>query len=101
MLCKKAVTQAGSVLNLAYYGNLMSAVVLLPIILVNGEVQATMKLVMSTGPEFKVFLYGSAVTGLFGFFMSFASVLSIKVTSPVTHMFSSVSWFSLSSWSSD
>lgn len=91
VLCKKAVTEAGSVLNLAYYGNLMSAIVLLPVILLNGEVSAVVRLIMDNGPEFQVFLYGSAVTGLFGFFMSIASVLSIKVTSPVTHMFSSVS----------
>ena len=38
-----------------------------------------------------VFVVGSAVTGVFGFLLCIAGLLSIKVTSPVTHMFSSVS----------
>jgi hypothetical protein len=38
----------------------------------------------------KVFVWGSLVTGFFGFLLCVAGLLSIKVTSPVTHMFSSV-----------
>lgn len=35
------------------------------------------------------FFVGSGVTGLFGFFLGLAGLLSIKVTSPVSHMVSS------------
>jgi hypothetical protein len=38
----------------------------------------------------RVFIWGSLVTGFFGFLLCIAGLLSIKVTSPVTHMFSSV-----------
>jgi hypothetical protein len=38
----------------------------------------------------RVFIWGSLVTGFFGFLLCVAGLLSIKVTSPVTHMFSSV-----------
>ncbi|KAG1828083.1 hypothetical protein EV424DRAFT_1387141 [Suillus variegatus] len=37
----------------------------------------------------QVFLWGSVVTGIFGFLLCIAGLLSIKVTSPITHMFSS------------
>ncbi|KAH9944222.1 uncharacterized protein BXZ73DRAFT_73791 [Epithele typhae] len=36
-----------------------------------------------------VFVWGSTVTGVFGFLLCVAGLLSIKVTSPITHMFSS------------
>ncbi|CDO78258.1 hypothetical protein BN946_scf184491.g3 [Trametes cinnabarina] len=35
------------------------------------------------------FVMGSLITGTFGFLMSLASLMSIKVTSPITHMVSS------------
>jgi GDP-fucose transporter C1 len=37
----------------------------------------------------KTFLWGSIITGVIGFLMSIASLMSIKVTSPITHMVSS------------
>ena len=47
---------------------------------------------LNASPEWnmKVFVWGSLVTGFFGFLLCVAGLLSIKVTSPVTHMFSSV-----------
>ncbi|KAJ3547417.1 hypothetical protein NMY22_g1658 [Coprinellus aureogranulatus] len=57
-----------------------------------------MKLIFNVGeltvPEgsmspLRTFIYGSLITGLLGFLMNIASLLSIKVTSPITHMVSS------------
>lgn len=40
--------------------------------------------------DWTTFAWGNLVTGLFGFLISVAGILSVKITSPVTHMFSSV-----------
>ena len=79
-----------SVIKFTYWGNLLSAVALIPGIVFNGELSAALYLFTTGGNDRRVFIVGSFVTGLFGFFLSMASLLSIKVTSPVTHMFSSV-----------
>ena len=105
----------GSALLLSWYTNLLSAVVLAPIILFAGEVPAILKLLFGLDelvqPDdgfspLTTFIWGSMITvrlyelrysdqklilcqGLFGFLMSIASLLSIKVTSPITHMISS------------
>lgn len=105
----------GSALLLSWYTNLLSAVVLTPIVLFAGEVPAILKLLFGLDelvlPEdglspLTTFIWGSMITvrsyrlrhseqklilcqGLFGFLMSIASLLSIKVTSPITHMISS------------
>ncbi|CAE6535384.1 unnamed protein product [Rhizoctonia solani] len=89
----------GSALELAYWTNAGTAVLLAPVILLDGEAQklwvmsqawmdgsvqqATMNI------NWRVFLVGSLVTGTFGFLFCVASLISIKVTSPVTHMFTS------------
>jgi len=39
--------------------------------------------------DWSTFAWGNFVTGVFGFLISVAGILSVKVTSPVTHMFSS------------
>ncbi|KAF9022227.1 hypothetical protein BDZ89DRAFT_1163366 [Hymenopellis radicata] len=88
----------GSALLLSWYTNLLSAMVLLPIIVLAGEGADVLKLLFGAD-EFTVadgalstlgtFLWGSAITGALGFMMSIASLLSIKVTSPITHMVSS------------
>jgi len=75
-----------SVIKLAYWGNLVIALALLPFIVFNGELEPLFK---NHDRDWSVFIAGSAVTGLFGFFLSVAGLLSVKVTSPVTHMFSS------------
>ncbi|KAJ7031957.1 hypothetical protein C8F04DRAFT_1108723 [Mycena alexandri] len=91
----------GSTILLSWYANLLSAIVLAPIVLLAGEGPAVLAL-LSGSPsaktiaaavdapsELKTFLWGSLITGALGFLMSIANLLSIKVTSPITHMISS------------
>lgn len=88
----------GSALLLSWYTNLLSAIVLAPIIFLAGEVPGVIKLLFGvdelvrsegTMSALQTFLWGSVITGVLGFLMSIASLLSIKVTSPITHMISS------------
>ena len=106
----------GSALALSWYTNLLSAVVLIPLIVLAGETDGIFKLVLGVDElllkpgEMSIltkFIWGSAITvcvfiycricllmssliqGALGFAMSIASLLSIKVTSPITHMVSS------------
>ncbi|EUC56878.1 GDP-fucose transporter [Rhizoctonia solani AG-3 Rhs1AP] len=87
-----------SALDLAWYNNLLSAVVLAPIIVLVGEGPDVMDLLFGAASAtktssgmtaFDTFIYGSAITGLFGFLINIAGFMSIKVTSPITHMVSS------------
>jgi GDP-fucose transporter C1 len=88
----------GSTLLLSWYTNLLSAIVLAPLVVLAGEVPAVVSLLYgqnlslaNTGgmSALRTFLWGSVITGALGFMMSLASLLSIKVTSPITHMVSS------------
>ncbi|KAG1773611.1 hypothetical protein EV702DRAFT_1009918 [Suillus placidus] len=87
----------GSAMNLSWYTNLFSAVVMIPIIVLAGEVPAITDLFFGVGvvpkegelSDLQTFVWGSFITGALGFMMSLASLLSIKVTSPITHMVSS------------
>jgi len=89
VLVKSAVKHVdGSVVALTYYSNLLSVGLLLPFIFVNGEHTAVAELI-EKGQDWLPFIFGSMVTGLFGFLLGIAGLLSIKVTSPITHMFSS------------
>ncbi|KAG8996937.1 hypothetical protein FRB94_011036 [Tulasnella sp. JGI-2019a] len=76
-----------SSIKLAYWTNLVSAVMLLPFVFFTGELDKLMA--PRLAEEWEVFVIGSAITGFFGFLLCMAGLLSIKVTSPVTHMFSS------------
>ncbi|VDB85138.1 unnamed protein product [Peniophora sp. CBMAI 1063] len=76
-------------LHLSWYSNLITAVMLIPCILLAGEGPAIWDLFVGAGVGLGTFAWGSAITGSIGFAMSIASVLSIKVTSPITHMISS------------
>jgi len=78
-----------STIQLAYWQNLGSALFLAPFILVQGELGALRALMGSPAWNGEVFVWGSVVTGVFGFLLCVAGLLSIKVTSPITHMFSS------------
>ncbi|CDZ96159.1 GDP-fucose transporter [Phaffia rhodozyma] len=80
---------AGVVTNLAYLTNLLSAALLFPILILNGEIWLWKDLINNTDGSLGTFLIGSFVTGVFGFFICMAGLLSITITSPVTHMFSS------------
>ena len=73
-----------------YYSNFMNAVFLAPVVLYNGELSALSQRLAGGGEEVRVFVLGCAITGVFGFLLGVANLLSIKVTSPVTHMVSSV-----------
>jgi hypothetical protein len=79
-----------STIQLAYWTNAGSAVLIAPFVLLLGEPAKVLELSASAESNIKVFVWGSLVTGFFGFLLCVAGLLSIKVTSPVTHMFSSV-----------
>lgn len=84
-----------STIELAYWTNLGSAVIVAPFILLNGEIGTLADLYSSAEWDSRTFVYGSVITGVFGFLLCVAGLLSIKITSPITHMFSSVSvWVS-------
>ncbi|PCH37544.1 hypothetical protein WOLCODRAFT_29168 [Wolfiporia cocos MD-104 SS10] len=97
VVIKKALDVVkGSALHLSWYTNLLSAILLAPILVLAGELPGITRLLF--GPNeaplgemstLATFALGSAITGVFGFLMSIASLLSIKVTSPITHMVSS------------
>jgi len=80
-----------SAIQLAYWTNLGSAAMLLPVLFFDGEIAHFTMLITSPAVQWNwsTFVWGSAVTGLFGYLLCVAGLLSIKVTSPVTHMFSS------------
>jgi len=80
-----------STIQLAYWTNLGSAIFLFPFVLLHNEFSTLEDLVHDSTWDGQVFLWGSIVTGIFGFLLCIAGLLSIKVTSPITHMFSSVS----------
>ncbi|KAJ6464149.1 hypothetical protein C8R47DRAFT_1224860 [Mycena vitilis] len=88
----------GSTILLSWYTNLMGIFMLTPLIII-GEGTSVIKLLFfyvdepgvvpgATSP-LRTFVVGSLLTGALGFMMSLASLLSIKVTSPITHMVSS------------
>ena len=86
----------GDALRLAWYSNVLSSIVLIPVIWLVGEGRGIVDLVTtplySGDGELSVlgrFLWGSFVTGIVGWLLSIAGVLSIKITSPITHMISS------------
>ncbi|KAF7343384.1 TPT domain-containing protein [Mycena venus] len=86
-----------STILLSWYTNLLSIFVLAPIVFLT-EGSAVMKLLFGVDElvrepgvmsPLRTFVIGSLITGVVGFMMSLASLLSIKVTSPITHMVSS------------
>ncbi|KAJ7468023.1 hypothetical protein FB451DRAFT_1257813 [Mycena latifolia] len=87
-----------STILLSWYTNLLSAVVLVPLVLLAGEGPRVLALLsghpnadasITDPPQLHTFFWGSLITGAVGFLMSIAGLLSIKVTSPITHMISS------------
>ncbi|TFK99713.1 hypothetical protein BDV98DRAFT_613288 [Pterulicium gracile] len=79
-----------STIQLAYWTNLGSAAMIAPFVILHGEHTLLLELIMDGGSvQSKTFLWGSIVTGVFGFLLCIAGLLSIKITSPITHMFSS------------
>ncbi|KAJ3511386.1 hypothetical protein NLJ89_g4123 [Agrocybe chaxingu] len=78
-----------STIELAWWTNAGSAILIFPFVILHGEPFKLYGLSQSTSWNSTTFIWGSLVTGLFGFLLCVAGLLSIKVTSPITHMFSS------------
>ncbi|KAJ7492478.1 hypothetical protein FB451DRAFT_533942 [Mycena latifolia] len=78
-----------STIQLAWWTNAGSAVLLLPVVVLCGEPNTLRAMITDPHWDGTVFLWGSLVTGFFGFLLCIAGLLSIRVTSPITHMFSS------------
>lgn len=76
-------------MDLVYYNNLLSAVLLSPLVLLSGESSIVVDMFLQGGSTLNTFIGGAVITGVFGFLICIAGFLSIKVTSPVTHMISS------------
>jgi GDP-fucose transporter C1 len=93
----------GSAMDLAYYSNFLSAFVMAPAALL-AETGLVLEMFANGGPQLRTFWIGGLVTarsfffpfaasdtraqGIFGFLICIAGFVSIKVTSPVTHMIS-------------
>jgi len=77
----------GSAMDLAYYSNFLSAFIMAPAALL-AETGAVLNMFSQGGQAFRTFWVGGLVTGVFGFLICIAGFISIKVTSPVTHMMS-------------
>jgi len=78
-----------SALSMSWYSNLLSSLLVLPFVIMVGEGPAVFDILSGRAEGLTTFLIGSLVTGGVGFLLSIAGALSIKVTSPVTHMISS------------
>ncbi|KAJ3994878.1 hypothetical protein F5050DRAFT_394799 [Lentinula boryana] len=83
----------GSSTILSFWSNLGSAVLLGCLAVFKGEVHEFLLMVSNREVgvqwDWGTFVYGNIITGIFGFLISIAGILSVKITSPVTHMFSS------------
>ncbi|BGP22633.1 DUF250 domain contaning protein [Rhodotorula toruloides] len=91
IVVKRSLGVVSGTLDLAYYTNLLSAIVILPFVILSGEIWTVVEMVAGNGDgaeAFGTFMTGAAVTGLFGFLICIAGFLSIKVTSPISHMIS-------------
>ena len=79
-----------STITLAYYVNAFSALAFIPLFIIFGEFNETLDLITSPidDQNFFTFIMGTLVTGIVGFLICIAGFLSIKVTSPITHMVS-------------
>ncbi|KAJ3775171.1 hypothetical protein FB446DRAFT_701792 [Lentinula raphanica] len=99
--CENSTIQLAWYVNNDYFGHFLdieiserwtnsgSAVFLVPFVVLNGELRHLRVNLAEGDWNGKVFGWGCLVTGIFGFLLCVAGLLSIKVTSPITHMFSS------------
>ncbi|KIY73466.1 hypothetical protein CYLTODRAFT_342156 [Cylindrobasidium torrendii FP15055 ss-10] len=78
-----------STIELAWWTNAGSTVLIIPFVVLSGEHVKLQELINTPGWNANLFIWGSLVTGVFGFLLCIAGLLSVKVTSPITHMFSS------------
>ncbi|KJA28527.1 hypothetical protein HYPSUDRAFT_62165 [Hypholoma sublateritium FD-334 SS-4] len=77
-----------STIELAWWTNVGSAILILPFVMLGGEPYTLLALSKSESWDLSTFFWGTIVTGTFGFLLCVAGLLSIKITSPITHMFS-------------
>lgn len=80
----------GSPTELSYWSNFGAGVILGIVASLRGEVAELVTMTRGHSWDWTTFAWGNLVTGVVGFMISIAGILSVKVTSPVTHMFSSV-----------
>ncbi|GAA5966377.1 hypothetical protein JCM3765_005082 [Sporobolomyces pararoseus] len=91
IVVKRSLSVVSGTLDLAYYSNLLSALVIAPFVILSGEIWTVLDMLLGDGDgaaAFGTFMTGAAVTGVFGFLICIAGFLSIKVTSPISHMIS-------------
>lgn len=69
--------------DMIYYNNVLSAVILLPIL--GFEAKSLVTLFKSNEEAIKMLMIGTIIAGAMGLLVNFASFLQIKVTSPLTH----------------
>lgn len=81
----------GSPTELSYWTNLGAGTIIGLVALLKGEAADFVAKTQDHSWDWTTFAWGNLVTGVVGFMISIAGILSVKVTSPVTHMFSSVS----------
>ncbi|KAG0141975.1 hypothetical protein CROQUDRAFT_50931 [Cronartium quercuum f. sp. fusiforme G11] len=89
IIIKKSLEITKSTIELTFYNNLLSSIFLIPLIFITNEPIKFLQLIQLGGNPLKTFLIGTIITGIFGFLICLAGFISIKVTSPVTHMISS------------
>ncbi|KAG0257457.1 hypothetical protein DFQ27_005148 [Actinomortierella ambigua] len=78
-----------SSIDLVYYNNLLSFIVITPIILFSGEISAVSEHYAQEGSAvLHKFFFGVILTGVLGFMVNLAGFLQISKTSPTTHMIS-------------
>jgi GDP-fucose transporter C1 len=76
-------------MSLVFYNNVLSSVGLVPFVIFSGELAGLRDLLSQGGEHLTTLIWGTLLTGFFGFMLNLAGFLQIKVTSPITHMISS------------
>ena len=91
VLVKRSLSYCNnSTIQLAWWTNAGTALFFLPFVILQGEHFILLERMRNAEWNGIVFMWGCLVTGFFGFLLSIAGLLSVKITSPITHMFSSV-----------
>ncbi|KAF7319535.1 TPT domain-containing protein [Mycena chlorophos] len=86
----KVATQKmrNSILVISFWGNFIMAGMTFPLIFLNGEIEMFRRRLANPMQDWTPFVVGCGITGVFGCLLGLANILSIKVTSPTSHMFS-------------
>eukprot|EP00128_Syssomonas_multiformis_P016259 Colp12_sorted_trinity150504_noHs@31555 len=91
VVIKQSLKVVENTMDLVYYNSVLSALGLLPIVIVRMELGPALDLFVNPdlASSRSTFIWGCILTGFIGFLINIAGFLQIKVTSPVTHMISS------------